>query len=394
MQRLWIVTELFPPDETSTAYILGEIANAMAKKYKVGVITGPEIYDKHKKFDEKNKFILDESIELVRSEIPTLDKNSLLKRLLRFLLVSRKMYAQAKGHIKEDDKVLMVTNPAPLVVLMSRLRKKRQFELMMLVHDVFPENTKPAGLKLPTWAYNFIARIFAKAYSRADLMIALGRDMKEVLAQKVKKFKKEPKITVIENWGDVETIRPQQHEGPNGKIVIEYAGNIGRVQGLGRFIEVLSNLANKDVEFHLWGTGSMENALKQQTVEKGLGNVDFKGTYFRSQQNEVLAACDIALVTLSEGMFGLGVPSKTYNILASGRPVLYIGEKTSEIGLLVAEKGIGNVFEPDDEDGLKSFLENLNETKKEELREMGKKAREVAVNEYSKQAILDKFLKL
>ena len=37
-QRLWIITELFPPDETSTSYILGEIANTMAKKYCVGVI--------------------------------------------------------------------------------------------------------------------------------------------------------------------------------------------------------------------------------------------------------------------------------------------------------------------------------------------------------------------
>ena len=35
-QRLWIVTELFPPDETSTSYILGEIANAMVQKYNVG----------------------------------------------------------------------------------------------------------------------------------------------------------------------------------------------------------------------------------------------------------------------------------------------------------------------------------------------------------------------
>ena len=39
MRRLWIVTELFPPDETSTSYIMGgEIANVMTQKYKVGVI--------------------------------------------------------------------------------------------------------------------------------------------------------------------------------------------------------------------------------------------------------------------------------------------------------------------------------------------------------------------
>ncbi len=59
---LWIVTELFPPDETSTSYILGEIANAMTLKYKVKIICGPEIYDKRKKIDADNKFKLDGSI--------------------------------------------------------------------------------------------------------------------------------------------------------------------------------------------------------------------------------------------------------------------------------------------------------------------------------------------
>ena len=39
-KKLWIVTELFPPDETSTSYILGEVANVMAKKYKVNVFCG------------------------------------------------------------------------------------------------------------------------------------------------------------------------------------------------------------------------------------------------------------------------------------------------------------------------------------------------------------------
>ena len=37
-QKLWILTELFPPDETSTSYIMEEIANAMTRKYNVGVI--------------------------------------------------------------------------------------------------------------------------------------------------------------------------------------------------------------------------------------------------------------------------------------------------------------------------------------------------------------------
>lgn len=366
-KKLWIVTELFPPDETSTAYILGELANAFVRKYQVKIICGPEIYDKRKKLDNNNRYVLDSSIEVFRVESADFDKNTVKGKALSFLLMSHRLVKLAKAHIGRGDKVLMVTNPAPLVVLMSRLKEKIGFELNILVHDVFPENTKPAGLRLP--AYGLFKRFFDKAYSRADQLIALGRDMKSVLQQKVICYNKEMKITVIENWAEVENIRQQPF--PEGKIILEYAGNIGRVQGLDKVIEQLPD----EIEFHLYGTGALENKLKEMKHP----NVFFHGPYFRSQQNEVLAACDIAVVTLQEGMYGLGVPSKTYNILASGRPILYLGPENSEIDLLVREEGIGYCGWPKAWD-------------KKELVTMGKKARELAEREYSEEKILDKFL--
>lgn len=366
---LWIVTELFPPDETSTSYILGQIANAMAKKYQVKIICGPEIYDKRKKLDENNHFCLDKSIEVFRANGADLDKNTTKGKALSFLLMSKRMISLVKQHVRKDDKVLMVTNPAPLVVLMSRLKKKVGFELNILVHDVFPENTKPAGLKLPL--YGMIKHVFDKAYSRADQLIALGRDMKDVLEKKVLNSSENiPKITIIENWADINGIKSQSM--PQGKIVLEYAGNIGRVQGLDKVIEQLP----ESVDFHIYGTGSMEETLKKMNHPR----VFFHGPYFRSKQNEVLAACHIALVTLQDGMYGLGVPSKTYNILASGRPILFFGPKNSEIDLLVREKRIGYCGWPEKWD-------------KDELVEMGERARELAIKEYSEETILNKFIK-
>ena len=370
-QTLWIVTELFPPDETSTSYILGEIANAMVEKYQVKVICGPEIYDKRKKLDENNKFKLDASIEVIRANGADLDKNTKKGKALSFLLMSKRLYALAKKNIMKEDKVLMVTNPAPLVLLMSRLKKSRGFEWHVLVHDVFPENTIPAGLNMPM--YNLVKALFDKSYRRADQLIALGRDMRQVLDEKVKNGSKReeglPKISIIENWADLKGIKPQPM--PDGQIILEYAGNIGRVQGLDKVIDNLPD----NVELHLYGTGSMEEEIMKMNHPR----VFFHGPYFRSQQNEVLAACHIAIVTLQEGMYGLGVPSKTYNILASGRPVLYFGPKDSEIDLLVRENGIGFCGWPEKWD-------------MEELKMMGTKARELAEREYSERTILNKFL--
>ena len=48
MEKLWIVSELFYPEETSTSYLLTKIANAMSNKYDVNVICCNGKYDKEK----------------------------------------------------------------------------------------------------------------------------------------------------------------------------------------------------------------------------------------------------------------------------------------------------------------------------------------------------------
>ncbi len=368
MQKLWIVTELFPPDETSTAYILGEIASAMTTKYKVNVICGPEVYDKRK---NKGALSIPNNVNLYRAHGLDVDKNKFLGKALSFVYMSWRLYKIAKSMINENDKVLMVTNPAPLVLLMSRLKKKRHFELSILVHDVFPENTVPAGIRLPRILYSLLKKQYDKAYSCSNQLIAIGRDMAKVLHDKIQPYVHSPNIVIIENWGDVENITPIAF--PEGRFILQYAGNIGRVQGLESVIDSLPD----NIEFHLYGTGAMESRLK----EKRKGNVFFHGSYQRYEQSRILGDCDIALVTLQDGMFGLGVPSKVYNILASGRPILFLGPQNSEIDLLVKENQIGYT----------SWPEVWERTK---LKEMGKKARHLAEEQYSKDAILRKYIDL
>lgn len=391
-KRFLIITELFPPDETSTAFILGEIANVMATKYDVKVICGPEIYDKRKRTDPNNKFVLNPKIEVTHVKGVDLDKNTFFGKAMRFAVISRQLYQTAKKSIQEGDNVLLVTNPAPVVALVSKLRKKRTFELNILVHDVFPENTAPAGVKLPKFVFNNLKNIFDRAYSRADQLFALGRDMKQILENKVARFNHQPKVSIIENWADLDIVSPMESPMHLNKFVLEYAGNIGRVQGLQEMVEDINAAGNDNMEFHLWGTGAEENNLKEYTQKYGMKNVVFHGAYLRSKQSEVINSCDLALVTLTKGMFGLGVPSKTYNIMAAGKAILFIGEPNSEIGLLVKEKGIGYVFEPSDREGIVKFLTNLSPKKLADFKEMGLRARMVAETEYAKDIILNKFV--
>lgn len=363
-QRLWIISELFPPEETSTAYIMGEIAEALSHKYDVGVLCGPELYDPSRKRAD-NSITTPKDYYVFRSESHTFNKNSLTGKAKSFLSTTLSIYKLAKKHIRQGDKVLMVTNPAPLILLMSRLKRKRNLELSILVHDVFPENTVAAGIKLPF--YGSVKRMFDKAYGKADKLIALGRDMAELLKRKTNG---KVDVQIIENWGDFDSIQVRPMPDTE-KIILQYAGNIGRVQGLDRIVETLPD----EIELHFYGSGAMEESLKAYNKP----NVFFHGPYTRSEQSDILEKCHISLVTLNEKMYGLGTPSKTYNILASGRPILYFGPKDSEIELLIKEHNIGFVGWPE-------YWEI------DTLHEMGKRARLVGEQFYSEKSILKKFI--
>lgn len=390
---LWIISELFPPEETSTGYIMGEIANALTQKYRVKVIAGPVVYDTNKRLDANSKFTLDHSIEVTNVDAVAEDKSSKLRRIKKFLLMSWRLYSVARKKISKGDRVLMVTNPFPLIVLMGHLRRHRDFTLSMLVHDIMPESLF-TDIRIPRFVYKIAERIFNKAYASTDLLISIGRDMTDILDRKCCGFKHKPETKIIENWGDVVNIYPMQHKA-NNTIVIQYAGNIGNAQGVGDFVDILYESGCKNVEFSIWGTGSEENDVKIRVAEYGITDyVSFNGPYLRSQQNEVLNNCDIALVRLVEGMYGLGVPSKSYNIMAAGKPILYIGERNTEIWRVIKENGNGVCFEPNDKDGLIDFLCSLSAENHKKLREMGMISRRLAEEKYSKEIILNKFVEL
>ncbi|MDO4671979.1 MAG: glycosyltransferase WbuB, partial [Porphyromonadaceae bacterium] len=139
--NLWIVTELFTPDETSTAFILNEIANKLSSKYNVKVIAGP-IYNP----ECVNDYHQESNIEITRVHLPKFNKNKVSLRIIKFITLSLKLVWKLCKKLSEGDKVLIVTNPAPLIVLTALLRRIKKFELVVLVHDVFPENTIPANI--------------------------------------------------------------------------------------------------------------------------------------------------------------------------------------------------------------------------------------------------------
>jgi len=396
---LWIVSELFYPDQTSTAYILSKIADKMTEKYDVNVITTTDLYQDNTIVTPF--YTINEDINIIRIPSKRLDKNKLIQRFLRMIRLTDLLFIELKKRIKKSDRLLIPTNPALLLLKCAKLRKEIDFEYSILVHDVFPENTIPAGIMTSkdSLLFRYLSKTFNNGYSKADKLIVLGRDMHEVVSNKINK-KKLQQVTIIENWSDVEMIKPSERESEelkerhlNGQITVQYAGNIGRVQGLDSFIDLIKESNNVNLCFDLYGVGALKGYLDEKVKSQALDNqIHFYGSYAREDQNRILNNTDIALVTLADGMYGLGVPSKTYNILAAGKPILFIGDTESEIGRLVKEENIGYAFEAIDKKEIVQYLSAISTERLSEFLEMGQKARSLAENKFSEKIILDKFL--
>ena len=320
------------------------------------------------------------------------DKNGLLSRAINLWRNSVRLRKLLKSIVRQGDEVLIVTNPAPLLLLAAWMKRRRKYRLSIIVHDVFPENAVAAGIirseKNP--AYRLLRRVFTAAYGRADNLIVLGRDMKTLFESKLAGRRHKPLITIIENWAAECDANSAQCD--NDTVTIKYAGNIGRCQGLEKIVEIFSALPpTSPVRLEIFGSGAVEPQLRQYVRRHDCNNISFGGPYSRAGQFQVLGDCDLSLVTLADGMYGLGVPSKTYNIMAAGKAILFIGHPQSEIALMVRENNIGVTFSPTDTEGLRQWLSALTPADKENLRSMGRRARQLALTTYSQPTILNKY---
>lgn len=390
----WIVSELFYPDEVSTAQILTDIALKKVTDKEVSVICGPSGYEKS--YNTQNK-ALDSRIKIYRIGLPDLNKNKILQRILRLLLLTLKMSWAILVKVKKNDNVLLTTNPTFLIITISLIKKIKSFNLEILVHDVFPENLVPAGLiKKDSLKYKLLSKLYNYSYKKADRLIVLGEDMRELMLEKTSP--KKIKIDIIPNWADndihpIDDFNMSEYLGIDlkGKLVFGFAGNLGRVQGVLEFIDLFNRSENLNIVLIIIGDGAMRLDILNKIKNESLQNIYYLGAKPRSEQNLFLNACNVGVITLVNGMKGLGVPSKTYNLMAAGKPLFYIGDENSEIDVYVNKYNCGWSFSWEDETGILSFLKDISLDKLKDMSQKGINSKTAAESNYKKEKVLNLF---
>jgi colanic acid biosynthesis glycosyl transferase WcaI len=399
--NLLVVTPYYAPDFGPSAPIYTSLCEDLVKLgCNVTVVTSmPHFGGAERIYNTVPRQEVLRGVLVIRENTVSDSKKSLLKRLVYHLFLNITFAYSVVRRAKQDSSdVILADAPffwAGLPLLVAILMRK---PYIYIVHDIFPDVLVRLGLitsKLILRALNIIELFF---YSRADFVSVLSDGFKQNLMGK-----KVPasKIVVIPTCVDTDFVKPLPPEGLlrrqwglDGKFVILYSGNLGLSQDVDILLSAASLSADlSDVRFVVVGEGVRKEYLRSRVEEMGLKNVQFHSFLPRERVPELYSLADVSLVLLNKQIEIESVPSKTFTIMASGRPLIAVVGENSEIEGLINNSGCGIRVPPGD--GRVLFTSILRLYQDEKLRfDMGDRARGYAVEHYSKDIASRKYFEL
>jgi glycosyltransferase involved in cell wall biosynthesis len=162
---------------------------------------------------------------------------------------------------------------------------------------------------------------------------------------------------------------------PADRFLVTFAGTHGIAQSLPAVLDAAAQV-DGEIQFAFIGDGPVKAALERSVIERRLQNVTFHSQLPLEQLPPLLAASDALLVPLAANQtFSSFVPSKIFDFMAAGRPVILSAR--GEAVRLLERAGAGVAVEPENPDSLSTTLRWLAHHQRE-AEEMGERGRRFA----------------
>lgn len=386
--RVWLICELYYPELNATGHYITQIGTGLADKFEVGVICGqPNYLSKGIRAPARDSHL---GVTIFRVWSTTLNKDVLAFRLINMLTIGGSMFLACLRRFRRGDQVLVVTAPPSLPYTTAVAALARGASYVVLLHDLYPDILVAVGkTKTGSLLFNTIDRANRWLYKHASRLVVVGRDMAERVRDKSAGL--DVPIVTIPNWSDLDAIEPTRKDtnellirlGIQDKFVLMYAGNIGHPTDIKTIVEAADRLRqDPGIHFVFVGSGAKRQWLEREVAERKLHNVSILGQLPREEQNIFLNAGDVGLVSLIPGMLGTAMPSRTYNILAAGKPIIALTDEGSELARLIDEREVGWHIVPEDPEALVLLIREAM-SDQGRLDRMGMDARKAAETEYS-----------
>ena len=349
--KIVIASQHYPPDQSTTAAIMSAISGHLALDASVLVLSGMAGSASVKSDNATQPTVIE-----IKNWLP--GKAVLIKRAVAEILFMIRIFLALLKRLQRGDVAVTVTAPFMLpyaVVAAARLKRARS---ALIMHDLYPDVLVMAGLLKPgSVLARAIRGMNVLMFRGLDAVITIGRDTEQLLLRYPGVTR--DKLRFIPNWATLApAVRPMASDNPYrrphaARFMVGLSGNLGFTHDPVIVFEAARLLRdNPDIHFLLSGWGIGFERLKEMQSQAGLPNVSLVGRVADENLEAFLSAADVWLIPYRKNVAGISVPSRFYNLLAVGRPVLIVSEPDAEAALTVTEHDVGWVVAPDDADEL------------------------------------------
>lgn len=400
--RILLINQVYAPDVAATAQHAEDLARHLVTHgHEVHVVTSRSLYGKAGAALPKYELL--EGVHVHRVGQSMFGKGSILARVADFGLFYILAVCKALT-TPRPDVVVPFTTPPFIALAGWFLRLTRGSKYVYWVMDLYPDLPIACDVMKPS---SLPARFFEAlnrfALRKADQVVVLGRCMRDrVLAKNIPA----DRITHIGVWSpndiDPDERAMDSAETPyrqtwdlGDRFTVMYSGNFG----LGHDVKTMCDAAKalhddndwrERVRFMFVGGGKKKAIVEQFVHEHGLTNCILADYQPREKLEESLAAGDLHLASLTEGIEGIMVPCKLFGIMGAGRPCAFIGHPTSELARVLQEQNAGFNVRQADADALVGIIKQLADDKAQ-AKTLGENARRALATAYDRTAACEQW---
>lgn len=393
--------QYFYPEYISSATLPYDTAFALTKAgLKVGALCGyPKEYNLDDEVPLKEKH---EGIEIRRLKYIQLKRNNIIGRLINYFSFTFSV-ALSFIELRKYKSVIVYSNPPVLPLIAALAKKFFNTKVVFVSYDVYPEMAHITNSISKDSTISKMMKLVNKSvFKHVNKVVALSNEMKTYLLNHRPSLSKH-QIEVIPNWYEDKGVSNTKDSLNNNlfssikndrNLVVSYFGNMGICQDLDTIVEAIRKLRDdSEVQFLFAGHGNKMQSLKKIVEKENLNNVTIFNFLHGKDFQDALNVSDCFLVSLTKGLTGLAVPSKTYSYMMAGKPVIAIMRQDSDIARDLEDNNAGFSMQVGESSKLVTVIKELrnNEDKR---KHMGENSRNVFLEKYTKENCTEQYVNM
>ncbi len=355
--RLIVLTQYYPPEAGAAQNRLSDLARRLATRgHDVHVLTALPNYPGTAVFPAyRGRAGMTEILDHVtvhRAGLYVPSQPTLLRRMRCYLSFAAHAAMLGRRIVPRADVLLMESPPLFLAPAGIYLARRLGAHFVVNVSDLWPRSVLALGLVKPGLATRMAEALERWMVGSAELVTGQTTGIVDDI---VRRFR-HPAVRLFPNGVDVELYRSELERDAvraefgwsRDLFVVGYAGLLGHAQALSQVLHAARRLHDTPgLHLALVGHGPCLEALKREAAALGLTNLRFYPPQPSARMPHVQAAFDAGVVPLAKDELFRGArPSKMFEIMAAGRPVVLAAEGESARIVLGAAGGPAGVAVP------------------------------------------------